>query len=107
MASARASELIRGGGGLDASDDLAVAVEPPATAAHTSVCFWSTAACSRTLGWTIVFAAVNCELLPIQRPCSTQKTSSGNGSAPAGRTCSLPTHLSCLPHLPSSPATHT
>src|SRR5258708_4822574 len=74
MASDKASELIRGAGAPGAARD-ALAVEPPATAAHTSVCFWSTTACSRTLGWTMVFDAVNCELLPVQRPCSTQKTS--------------------------------
>src|SRR5437879_10437523 len=37
----------------------------------------------RSLGWTMVFAAANCEL-PVQRPCSTQKTSRGSGGAPAG-----------------------
>src|SRR5712664_3702485 len=67
MASARTPELRRAGaeGAADASGDLALV--PSATAAHTSVCFWSTAACSRTLGCTMVFDAVNCELLPIER----------------------------------------
>src|SRR5258708_6735561 len=61
------------------------------------------AALSRTLGWTMVLAAANCEL-PVQRPCSTQKTSRGSGGAPTGTMRSLPMTRSCLPPLTSSPA---
>src|ERR1700730_15690000 len=50
----------------------------------------------------MVFAAANCAL-PVQRPCSTQKTSRGSGGAPAGTMRSLPMTRSCLPPLTSSP----
>src|SRR5256885_2553629 len=87
---------------LPAPETSTEAVVPERTAFQTSACFWLTAACSRTLGWTIVFAA---EKFPPedQRPCSTQKTSRGSGSAPTGTIRSLPMMRSCLPPLTSSP----
>src|SRR6184192_789751 len=46
----------------------------------------------------MVFAAANCAA-PVQRPCSTQKTSRGSGGAPTGTMRSLPMTRSCLPPL--------
>src|SRR5208282_6007491 len=99
MVSASISSETCGGG---AAAGLGATV-PPVTEAHTSLCFWFTAACSRTLGCTIVAAAVNCDPAD-QRPCSTQNTFNGNGSAPTGTMRSLPITQSCLPPLTSSPA---
>src|SRR2546430_14761230 len=81
---------------LPAPETSTEAVVPERTAFQTSACFWLTAACSRTLGWTIVLAAE--KLAPEdQRPCSTQKTSSGSGSAPAGKKRVLAGMGGCFP----------
>src|SRR5580704_7268399 len=77
---------------------------PERTAFHTSFWFCATAACSRTLGCTITLASPNCELAPVHRPCSTQKTSSGSGSDPTGTILSFPIIRSCFPPLTNSPA---
>src|SRR5271154_4270440 len=82
----------------------ALAVLPDVTAPQPSLWFCPTAACSRTLGCTIVLEFVNCALLPVHRPCSTQNTSSGKGSDPAGTLRSFPIIRSCFPPLTSSPA---
>src|SRR5271163_10074 len=99
-----------GGGGaagrppLPAGTAFDAAKVPERTAFHTSFWFCATAACSRTLGCTIVLASPNCELAPVHRPCSTQKTSSGSGSEPTGTILSFPIIRSCFPPLTSSPA---
>ena len=51
----------------------------------------------------MVLEAANCDP-DDQRPCSTQKTSSGSGSAPGATMRSLAMMRSCLPPLTSSPA---
>src|SRR3979411_3226491 len=52
------SDWARRGAGADMGR---AAVEPLRTDSHTSPWLWLTAACSRTLGCTMVLAALNCE----------------------------------------------
>src|SRR5580704_9702825 len=64
------SALSGAGGGPTATPPeaaLGVARVPERTAFHTSFWFCATAACSRTLGCTIVLACPNSELAPVQR----------------------------------------
>src|ERR1700674_3549060 len=92
------------GGGPGAGDGAAAV--PFRTAAQTLSCSLVIAACSRTLGCTIIFPAENCTP-DDHRPFSTQNTSSGRGAAAGGTIRSLEMIRSCFPPLTSSPASNS